>query len=374
MSSTALRTRSGPLNGVRIVEFGGVGPGPFAAMLLADLGADVIRLAAPSTATDRFLPEGALDVQHRGRPSVTVNLKDPAGVDFALKLCDEADAVIEGNRPGVMERLGLGPEVMHPRNPRLVYGRITGYGQTGDMASRAGHDLNYIAIAGALGSMARPGEPPTFPINLLGDFGGGGMLIAFGVVCGLLEARMSGRGQVVDAAMVDGVATLTALLHGFRHVGLWHDTPGTNFLDGGAHFYDTYETSDGKYMAVGLGEPQFYARLLDIIGLTPEEAPQWDRERWPELKELFTRIFRSKTQQEWTQSLEPVDTCVTPVLSLAEAPQHHHNVSRGVFEVVNGIVQPAPAPRFDRTPGAIDPQRVHYAGFDEALAAWGISD
>jgi alpha-methylacyl-CoA racemase len=365
--------RPGPLRGVKVVEFAAAGPVPFAAMLLADMGADVIRLARPSSPTDAFMPAGSLDVQHRGRSSVTLNLKDPEDVETALRFCDAADALIEGYRPGVMERLGLGPDVVLDRNPRIVYGRMTGYGQDGPMSAKAGHDINYIAISGALGAIARKGERPLFPMNLLGDYGGGGMLLAFGLLSGIIEARGSGEGQVVDASMVEGVALLTAALYGFRDAGIWNDEPGTNLLDSGAHFYEVYDTADGRFFAVGAGEKPFYDELIAGLGLDPDETPQWDRERWPELKERVAEVFRTRTRDEWSEVFDSHDACATPVLTLAEAHEHVHNRSRDVFTEVDGVIQPAPAPRFSRTPGEINTAARHFDTQAEALEAWGIA-
>ncbi len=317
----------GPLDGIKLIEIASIGPGPFATMMLADMGAEVIRLYRADQ--PGVIGSVSADTVGRGRPSVPVNLKDPAGIELVLRLAESADGLIEGFRPGVMERLGLGPDDVLGRNERLVYGRMTGYGQDGPMARVAGHDINYISIAGALGAIARQGERPLFPLNLLGDYGGGAMFLAFGMVCGLLSARTSGQGQVVDASMVDGAALLTNLFHGLRASELWSDEPGTNVLDSGAHFYEVYETSDGGHIAVGALEPQFYAALLELLELTPEEAPQWERERWPELKERFAEIFRGRSRAEWSAVLEPADACATPILSLAEAPSHPHNIERG---------------------------------------------
>ena len=364
---------AGPLHGVRVVEVASIGPGPFAAMLLADLGADVIRIERLGAA-QLPLAAGAWNVMHRGRRSAAVDLKQPDGRDLVLALCESADALIEGFRPGVMERLGLGPDDALARNPRLVYGRMTGYGQDGPMASVAGHDINYIALAGVLGAFRRQGERPMFPLNLVADFGGGGMSLAFGVVCALLEARTSGEGQVVDAAMVDGTAVLSTLIHALRGAGMWNDEPGTNWLDSGAHFYEVYTTADGGHMAVGALEPQFYAELLRLLELEPERFPQWDTERWPEFKQHFAEVFRSRTRDEWAVVFEHADACVTPVLALHEAPEHPHNVARGTFVEHEGRVQPAPAPRFSRTPASLSlPAREPGADTDDALAAWGIS-
>ena len=367
--------RSGPLRDLRVVEVGSIGPGPFAGMLLADLGADVIRLERPpSPGAQGVLASGSWNVLHRGRPSVAIDLKHPEARELVLGLCESADALIEGFRPGVMERLGLGPADVHERAPRLVYGRITGYGQDGPLAAAAGHDINYIATAGVLGAIAREGERPLFPLNLLGDFGGGGMLLVLGVLSAVLEARSSGRGQVVDAAMVDGSALLAALIYGLRSAGFWTDSPGTNFLDSGAHFYEVYATADGGHMAVGALEPQFYAALLEVLEIAPEEAPQWDRARWPELKDRFAEVFRTRTRDEWTAAFDSVDACTTPVQDLATAPAHPHMRARDTFVEVEGVLQPGPAPRFSRTPGAIArPPAEPGADTDSALGAWGVA-
>jgi len=356
----------GPLKGIRIIEMAGIGPGPFAAMLLADMGADVLRLYRADQPA--LLGAAGPDVTGRGRASVPVNLKEDDGRELVLSLADKADGLIEGFRPGVMERLGLGPDVLLKRNPRLVYGRMTGYGQEGPMSSVAGHDINYISLAGVLGAIARHGEKPLFPLNLVGDYGGGGMFLAFGVVCGLLEARGSGRGQVVDAAMVDGAATLMTIFHGLRAAGIWRDEPGTNVLDSGAHFYEVYETSDGGHISVGAIEPQFYAKLLELLELDPAEFPQWNNDRWPEFKQRFAELFRTRTRDEWAALLEPADACATPVLGIGEAAAHPHMTARGTFVEHDGVMQPAPAPRFSRTvPEIADPPTP-----DEALRAWGV--
>jgi alpha-methylacyl-CoA racemase len=362
----------GPLSGVRIVEVASIGPGPFAGMMLADMGADLVRLERVG---GDALGSGAWQLVNRGRPSVGIDLKQPAGVELALRLCESADGLIEGFRPGVMERLGLGPDVCLERNPRLVYGRMTGYGQDGPLSSVAGHDITYIAIAGALGAIARHGEPPLAPLNLVGDYGGGGMLLAFGMVCAILEARVSGLGQVVDAAMVEGAAVLTTMFHALRQAGVWSDEPGTNAIDSGAHFYEVYETADGGHVAVGAIEPQFYAELLRILEIDPAQAPQFERERWPELKQRFAEVFRTRTRAEWAALLEHAEACAAPVLSLAEAPSHPHNRAREVFVERSGAIQPAPAPRFSRTsPQLGRPASDPGADTDEALAAWGISE
>jgi len=364
----------GPLKGYRIIEIAGIGPGPFACMMLADMGADVIRLERPTGA--RGVDAVPANVLNRGRRSVGIDLKHPDAVELTLRLVEEADALIEGFRPGVAERLGIGPDACLARNPRLVYGRMTGWGQDGPYAPMAGHDINYIALAGALAHFGRPGETPVPPINMVGDFGGGGMLMAFGVVCGLLEAKSSGQGQVVDAAMVDGSAVLMAMVHGMRAMGLWDIEKGTNIIDGGAHFYDAYETADGGYISIGSIEPQFYAELLRLTGLEGEDLPhQMDRSQWPALKERMAALFKQKTRGEWCEIMEGTDVCFAPVLTIEEAPRHPHNVARQMFTEVGGVTQPAPAPRFSRTPGEISrPPSAPAADTDEALADWGLSD
>ena len=342
---------SGPLKGVRIVEIAGIGPGPFAAMMLADAGADVVRVDRVAAAGAKGSKGLSLDLMNRGRRSVAVDLKNPAGVEAVLQLVEHADALIEGFRPGVAERLGIGPEVCLERNPRLVYGRMTGWGQHGPLSHSAGHDIDYIALAGALHPIGRAGQAPVPPLNLVGDFGGGGLLLAYGMACALLETSRSGQGQVVDAAMVDGAAVLTTFIHGLRAMGMWTDERGKNLLDTGAHFYDVYETSDGHHIAVGAIEPQFYAELIRLSGVDPESLPaQMDRTRWDEAREILAKVFRSKTRSQWCQIFEGTDACVAPVLSLSEAPEHPHNRARGSFVEVGGVTQPAPAPRFSRTP------------------------
>jgi len=360
----------GPLHGVKVVEIASIGPGPFAAMMLADMGADVIRL---ERADGGGFGSGSWNHMHRGRPSVACDLKSEQGRALVLRLCEEADALVEGFRPGVMERLGLGPEDVAARNPKLVYGRMTGYGQEGPMAGVAGHDINYISLSGALGSIAREGERPLFPLNLVGDFGGGGMLLALGVLAAVIEARESGGGQVVDASMVEGASVMMTLIHAMREIGMWTDRPGTNLLDSGAHFYEVYECSDGGFIAVGALEPQFYAKLLEVLGLDPAQFPQMDRSRWPELKERFAATFKTRTRDEWATVLEPVDACATPVLSLAEAPGHPHNAARDSFIELGGRLQPAPAPRFSRTPAGVPaPPSEPGADTATALAGWGL--
>jgi alpha-methylacyl-CoA racemase len=365
---------SGPLQGVKIVELAGIGPGPYTCMLLADAGADVLRV---DRASGRPVtpPSGShWDLLNRSRRSVAVNLKRPDGVGLVLDLVSGADALVEGWRPGVAERLGLGPEPCLARNPRLVYGRMTGWGQDGPMAPTAGHDINYIALSGALWSVGRSHEAPVPPINLVGDFGGGGMLLAFGLVAALLEARTSGRGQVVDAAMVDGAASLMTMTFAFRQLGMWSEERGVNILDTGAHFYEVYETADGKWFSVGAIEPQFYAALLHVLELEDEELPkQQDRTQWPAMKERFASIFKSRTRDEWAELFAGTDACGAPVLSPWEAHLHPHNAARGTFVEVNGVVQPGPAPRFSRTQSAVErPPPVAGQDTDEALAAWGV--
>ena len=358
----------GPLSGIRILEIAGIGPGPFAGMMLSDMGAEVIRVDRPHGVQGGPPTEPPKDVLARGRRSVCIDLKHPDGVKTVLRLVEGCDALIEGFRPGVMERLGLGPEVCLSRNPRLVFGRMTGWGQEGPLAQAAGHDINYIALAGALDPIGRAGEAPVPPLNLVGDFGGGGMLLAFGLACGLVERDRSGRGQVIDAAMVDGAAALMALMHGMRAMGYWKDERGTNLLDTGAHFYDVYETRDGKYVSIGSIEPQFYAELLRLAGLEGEELPsQMDRSRWPEQKERLAEIFRRKTRDEWCAIMEGSDVCFAPVLHMGEAPKHPHNQQRGTFVEVAGVTQPAPTPRFSRTPAQIAGPPAHAGQHTDAV-------
>ncbi len=366
----------GPLAGVKIVEIAGIGPGPFCAMMLADMGAEVIRVdrAGSVRGGDPSVPPG--DLINRGRRSIGVDLKSPEGVETVMRLVEQSDGLIEGFRPGVAERLGIGPEECLARNPALAYGRMTGWGQEGPYASAAGHDINYIALAGALEPMGRRGEAPVPPLNLVGDFGGGGMYLAFGLVCAILEARGSGRGQVVDAAMVDGAASLMTFFHGFRAMGIWNDERGTNMLDTGAHYYDVYECSDGLFVSIGSIEPQFYAELREKLGL---DDPKWDaqmsRSEWPAFKEEFIEIFKTRTRDEWCEIMEHTDICFAPVLSMEEAPQHPHNVARGTFVEVAGITQPGPAPRFSRTEATIERPPPHAGQHTDAvLADFGFTD
>jgi alpha-methylacyl-CoA racemase len=367
--------RSGPLAGVRVVEVAGIGPGPFCAMMLADMGADVLRVDRTGPA-DLGLPVAPrFSVLNRGRRSVALDLKNPGAVAAVKRLVAGADALVEGFRPGVMERLGLGPDVCLAVNPRLVYGRMTGWGQDGPLAAAAGHDINYIALAGVLHSIGRKGGAPVPPLNLVGDFGGGGMYLAFGVVCALLEAQRSGHGQVVDAAMVDGAASLAAAVFGLRAMGLWNDERGDNILDSGAPWYDVYETQDGEYVAIGSIEGRFYGDLLRLTGLEGEALPpQRDKARWGELRARLTEVFKQKTREEWCRILEGSDVCFAPVLSLTEAPAHPHNRARGTFVEVEGVVQPGPAPRFSRTPAAIQrPPARPGEHTEEALRDWGFT-
>ncbi len=365
----------GPLAGVRIIELAGIGPGPFCAMMLADMGADVIRVerSAAVRGGDPDVPPA--DVMLRGRRSIGVDMKSPEGLEAVMRLVESADGLIEGFRPGVTERLGVGPADCHARNPRLVYGRMTGWGQEGPYAQAAGHDINYISLAGALEPMGRVGEAPVPPLNLVGDFGGGGMYLAFGMVCAILEARQSGEGQVVDAAMVDGAASLMTFFHGFRAMGIWNDERGTNLLDTGAHFYDVFECSDGEYVSIGSIEPQFYAELREKLELTDAKwDQQMSRSMWPELKAELTDIFKGRTRDEWCELMEHTDICFAPVLSMEEAPKHPHNVHRGTFVERNGVVQPGPAPRFSRTEAEIQRPPAHAGQHtDELLADVGYA-
>lgn len=371
---------SGPLDGVRVVELVGLGPGWFTGMMLADLGAEVVRVdrVAEARSVDRSRP--ATNAMHRGKRSVALDLKQPAGVEAFLRLCEGADAVIEVFRPGVAERLGIGPDDCLARNPRLVYGRLTGWGQEGPLAQEAGHDLDYIAVSGALEPLGRAGQPPTPPINVLGDFAGGGMLLAFGIVSAVLAAARSGAGQVVDAAMVDGAALLLTPFFSARNSGFWGPR-GTNHLDTGSHFYEVYECADGRWVAVGAIEPQFYAALLEGLGLVgegvedPEDpAEQMDPSLWPAKKERFAAVFRTRTRDEWCAAFAGRDACVAPVLAPEEAPAHPHAVARSAFLNVDGVPQPAPAPRFSATPEGVSGP-PHHPGddTDAVLAAAGYS-
>ncbi|KQP45485.1 CaiB/BaiF CoA-transferase family protein [Pseudorhodoferax sp. Leaf274] len=347
---------AGPLKGVTVIELAGIGPGPFAGMMLADMGADVIRVDRPPAGDGGAL--GALmrndGVVDRGRRSIALDMKDPRAVEIVLRLVERADVLIEGFRPGVTEKLGLGPEACRARNPRLVYGRITGWGQTGPLAQAAGHDLNYIAISGALHAMGKRDQPPTPPLNLVGDYGGGGMLLALGVVAALFEAQRSGQGQVVDAAMSDGAAVLMAALYGMQAKGFWNDARESNFLDGAAPFYGCYACADGRFISIGPIEPQFYRELLARCGLATEALPtQWNAQEWPALRERLEALFRTRSRDAWCALLEGSDACFAPVLEMREAPNHPHNLARRTFVEAPGGMQPAPAPRFQRTPSVL---------------------
>jgi len=341
----------GPLEGVKIIEVGGIGPGPFCGMMLSDMGADIVRIERKGGLS---LSEPKYDILTRNRRSVFIDLRKPQGVATALKIIEQVDALQEGFRPGVMEKLGLGPDVCLKRNPKLVYGRMTGWGQEGPLAKAAGHDINYISMSGALHAIGRKGEKPVPPLNLVGDFGGGGMMLAFGMACALFESQKTGQGQVVDAAMVDGSAALMSIIYGLKAAGLWMDRCGINLLDSGAHFYDTYETADGKYISIGSIEPQFYALLLELAEIEdPEFENQLDFTRWPDLKIKLEALFKTKTRDAWCAIMEGTDICFAPVLSLDEAPEHPHNQARKTFVEMEGVLQPAPAPRFSRTPPEI---------------------
>lgn len=365
----------GPLKGYKIIEMAGIGPGPMCAMLLSDAGAEVLRI-------DRLAPSGLgvamphrFELLNRGRRPAAVDVSKKEGAEVVLRLVEKADALIEGFRPGVMERLGLGPDDCWARNPKLVYGRMTGWGQEGPLAKAAGHDINYISLAGALHAIGRAGGPPVPPLNLVGDFGGGALYLAFGLVCGLLEASKSGKGQVVDAAMVDGAASLMTLFFGMKAMGIWSEQRGTNVLDTGAHFYDVYETADGKYVSIGSIEAKFYAELLRLTGLEGEALPdQMDRQRWQGMKERLQAVFKQKTRDEWCAIMEGSDVCFAPVLSMEEAPEHPHNRARGTFVEFDGVVQPGPAPRFSRTRPQIQrPPSKPGEHTEEALLDWGFT-
>ena len=359
----------GPLTGVKVVEFAGIGPGPFCGMLLSDLGADVVRIDRKGQG--RGSPA---DVTSRGRRSIALDLKKPESVETCLRLMDAADIVFEGFRPGVMERLGLGPDIALKRNPKLVFGRMTGWGQTGPLSHAAGHDINYIAISGALHAIGM-GDKPVPPLNLVGDFGGGALYLAFGMLAALTHARATGQGQVVDTAMTDGAASLMSMFYGMKAAGVWTDERRSNLLDGGAHMYDTYQCSDGKWIALGSLEPQFYALLLEKAGLSdPSFANQMDKSAWPDLKARLAAAIATKSQAEWSAIMEGTDICYGPVLSLEDAPRHPHNVARETFVTISGVVQPAPAPRFSATPGKVQgPPPAIGADSEKALADWGLS-
>lgn len=361
----------GPLAGIRVVEMAGIGPGPFTAMMLSDMGAEVIRI-------DRTNQKGTghrANVLNRGRKSIALDLKNSKGVETALRLIGQADVVIEGFRPGVMERLGLGPDVCLEKNPRLVFGRMTGWGQTGPLSQAAGHDINYISIGGALGAMGYADRPPAPPLNLVGDFGGGALYLVAGILAALVERGQSGKGQVVDAAMTDGTANLLTPFYGLMAMGMWTTDRFSNRLDGGAYYYGSYECSDGKYISIGSLEPQFYALLLEKTGIEdPDFKDQLDEDSWPRKREILAEVFKQKTRQQWCEIMEGTDVCFAPVLNLAEAPDHPHNKARGTFVEYEGITQPAPAPRFSRTQGEIQ-RSAAIAGehTEEVLREWGYN-
>jgi alpha-methylacyl-CoA racemase len=366
----------GPLSGYRIIELAGIGPGPFAAMMLADMGAEVIRVERAQAVGGRGHDGPHFDVLLRGRRNIAIDLKNPDGVKALLDLVASADALIEGFRPGVMERLGIGPDECLKRNPRLVFGRMTGWGQSGMYATAAGHDINYISLAGALAHFGRDGQAPVPPLNMVGDFGGGGMFLAFGVVCAILEAQRSGCGQVVDAAMVDGAAVLMTMFWAFKGIGLFDENRrGMNLLDTGAHFYDVYRCADGEYVSVGSIEPQFYSELLRLTGLDddPEFARQMDKSTWPHLKQRLAELFATRTRDDWCAVMETTDVCFAPVLTMSEAAQHPHNVERGTFVEIAGTPQPAPAPRYSRTVAEVTRPPAHPGQHtEEILRDWGF--
>ncbi|MFJ4376493.1 CaiB/BaiF CoA transferase family protein [Pseudomonas japonica] len=365
----------GPLAGIRIVEIGGIGPAPFCCMLLADLGAEVVRIDRPAGHDGGAPVDARFELLNRSRRSVQMNLKQPEAVAAVLRMVEQADVLVEGFRPGVMERLGLGPDVCLQANPRLVYGRMTGWGQSGPLAQAPGHDVNYIAVTGALHAMGRAGEAPAIPLNLVGDFGGGSLYLALGLLSALLEARGSGQGQVVDAAMVDGAASLMTLIYGFHAAGYWKDERGSNRLDSGAPWYNVYETRDGRHVSIAANEGRFYREALQVLGLDPAELPdQHDQAGWPLMKQRFAEVFKGRTRDEWAARAEGTQSCIVPVLSLGEAPGHAHVRQRGSFVEVAGVVQPAPAPRFSRTPGAIqNPPPRPGQDSEAALRDWGFS-
>lgn len=362
----------GPLKGLKIIEMAGIGPGPFCGMVLADLGAEIIRVDRASAIGTGSKQEPS----NRGKKSIAVDLKAKEGVEVVLKLVETADAIFEGFRPGVMERLGIGPDVCLARNERIVFGRMTGWGQEGPLANAAGHDINYISLSGALAAIGRPGSPPVPPLNLIGDFGGGGMLLALGLVAALLETKGSKKGQVVDAAMTDGSALLMTMIYSMQSSGMWKTTMGSNLLDGGSHFYDTYECKDGKFISIGSIEPQFYALLCQIAQLDEKVfAKQMSRDLWPEQKEEIKKIFLKKTRDKWCELMEGTDVCFAPVLDMSEAPQHPHNKERKTFIDLEGVTQPAPAPRFSRTePEVVSSPSIVGEHTNEVLSSIGLSE
>ncbi|MCX6513264.1 MAG: CaiB/BaiF CoA-transferase family protein [Actinobacteria bacterium] len=368
----------GPLSGYRIIEIAGIGPGPFAAMMLADMGAEVIRVERAQSVKGAAPATAHWDTLLRGRKNIAIDLKNPQGVEALLQLVEKADAIIEGFRPGVMERLGIGPTECAKRNPKIVFGRMTGWGQDGPYAPLAGHDINYIALAGALAHFSRAGEAPVPPLNMVGDFGGGGMFLAFGVVCALLETQKSGKGQVIDAAMIDGSATLMSMFWAMKSIGMFNENaPGTNLLDTGAHFYDVFQCQDDKYISIGSIEPQFYALLLEKTGLTndPVFAKQMDPSQWPTLKAKLQVVIKQKTQAQWCAIMEGTDVCFAPVLTMTEATQHPHHIARNTFINIAGVTQPAPAPRFSRTSPETPTPPAHAGQHStQILNEWGISN
>ena len=368
----------GPLSGYRIIEIAGIGPGPFAAMMLADMGAEVIRVERAQSVKGAAPATAHWDTLLRGRKNIAIDLKNPQGVEALLQLVEKADAIIEGIRPGVMERLGIGPTECAKRNPKIVFGRMTGWGQDGPYAPLAGHDINYIALAGALAHFSRAGEAPVPPLNMVGDFGGGGMFLAFGVVCALLETQKSGKGQVIDAAMIDGSATLMSMFWAMKSIGMFNENaPGTNLLDTGAHFYDVFQCQDEKYISIGSIEPQFYALLLEKTGLTndPAFAKQMDPSQWPTLKAKLQDVIKQKTQAQWCAIMEGTDVCFAPVLTMTQATQHPHHIARNTFINIAGVTQPAPAPRFSRTSPETPTPPAHAGQHStQILNEWGISN
>ena len=367
----------GPLKGVKIVELAGIGPGPMCAMLLADMGADIVRVDRTEDAKLGMGHDPKGELRNRSRPNVAVNLKTPEGVETVLRLIDQADGLIEGYRPGVMERLGLGPDVCLKRNPKLIFGRMTGWGQTGPLAHVAGHDINYISIVGALHAIGPKDGPPVVPLNLVGDFGGGGLYLAMGLLAGIIEARTSGKGQVIDCAMTEGAASLMTMFYGLKAMGRWKETRESNTIDGGAHYYNVYQAKDGKYVSIGCGEARFYALMLEKIGLGDAQylPEQLDQTQWPAMKQRLQKIFLTKTRDEWAALMEGTDACFTPVLNYEESIKHPHNVARNAFVTVDGFTQPAPAPRFDRTRSEIRmPPSVQGEDTDVTLKAWGFSN
>ncbi len=365
----------GPLEGIKLLEIAGIGPGPFCAMMLSDMGADVIRVDRANRVADEFPENRPMDLLNRGRRSIGVDLKSPEGVETVLRLVEKTDGLLEGFRPGVMERLGLGPDVCLKRNPGFVYGRMTGWGQEGPWSQMAGHDINYISIAGALHPIGHKGERPVPPLNLVGDFGGGGLMLAFGIVCALIERQKSGKGQVIDAAMIDGASVLMTMFHGMTQMGMWVEETGTNLLDTGSHFYDTYECSDGKYISVGAIEPQFYAEMLRLSGLDKEKLPgQMNRMAWDDAKETMAKVFKTKTRDEWAEVFDGSDACVAPVLTMTESREHPQMKTRNGYVEVAGIQHAAPAPRFDRTSAEIQgPPRWPGEDTETVLSDYGFS-